>query len=52
LGEGQVEHLLGEDGADFQEDVFDLGELGAPDRSLGPVELLDEVFGNAFDVGA
>jgi hypothetical protein len=52
LGEGQVEHLLGKDFADFQEDVFDLGELGAPGGALGAVELLDQVFGDPLDVRA
>src|SRR5262249_34328570 len=52
LREGQVEHLLGKDFADFEEDVFDLGELRAPGGSLGTVELLDQVFGDPLDVGA
>jgi hypothetical protein len=52
LGEGQVEHPLGKDFADFEEDVSDLGELGPPGRAVGAVELVDEVFGDALDVGA
>src|SRR5262245_58607806 len=52
LREGQVEHLLGKDFADLEEDVFDLGELGAPGGALGTVELLDQVFGDPLDVGA
>ena len=52
LGEGQVEHLLGKDFADFEEDVLDVGELGPPGRALRTVELLDQVFGNALDVKA
>jgi hypothetical protein len=51
-GEGQVEHRLGKDFAEFKEDVFDLGELGAPGGALGAVELLDQIFGDPLDVGA
>src|SRR5262249_26243102 len=52
LGEGQVEHLFGKDVTDFPEDVFDLGQLGAPGGAVGAVELPDEVFGDPLDVGA
>src|SRR5207302_2913146 len=50
-GEGAVEHLFGQDFADFQEEVFDVAEGGAPGRAVGTVELVDEVFGDPFDVG-
>jgi hypothetical protein len=50
-GEGEVEHLLGQDFADFQEEVFDVGEGSAPGRPLRAVKLIDEVFGDTFDVG-
>jgi hypothetical protein len=50
-GEGQVEHLFGKDFPDFQEEVFDVSQLGAPGRTVGAVELIDKVFGNALDVG-
>ncbi|MFO0844616.1 MAG: hypothetical protein U0797_19840 [Gemmataceae bacterium] len=45
-----VEHFLGEDLADVEEEVFDFGQGGAPGRPVGAVELIDEVFGDAFDV--
>jgi hypothetical protein len=44
--------LLGEDFADFEEEVFDVGELGPPSGALRAVELLDQVFGDSLDVGA
>jgi hypothetical protein len=52
VGEGDAEHLLGEDLTNFKEDVLDFRQRGPPGRALGPVELLDEVLGDAFDVGA
>jgi hypothetical protein len=51
-GEGLVEHLLGKDGAEGEEEVFDLGEAGAPGGPARAVELVDEVFGDAFEVRA
>jgi hypothetical protein len=45
-----VEHLLGEELANIQAQGFDLGQLGPPDRALGAVELLDQVFGYSLDV--
>jgi hypothetical protein len=51
-GQTEVEHLFRQDFTDFQQEGFDVGQGGAPGRSAGPVELIDEVFGNAFDVGA
>jgi hypothetical protein len=52
LGEGEVEHFLRKDFADFEEEVFDVGELGPPSGALRAVELLDQVFGDSLDVGA
>jgi hypothetical protein len=52
LSKSQVEHFLREDFADFEEDVLNVGELGPPGRTLGTVELLDQVFGNPLDVEA
>src|SRR5262249_19308865 len=43
-GQGFVEHLLREDLAEFQEEGFDLGELGAPGGTVGPVGLIDQIF--------
>jgi hypothetical protein len=51
VGEGDIEHLLGENLTNLEEDIFDLRQRGPPGRAFGPVELLDEVFGDAFDVG-
>ena len=50
VGQGQVEHFLGENLTDFEENVFDLAESGSPSGTLGPVKLVDEVFGHPFDV--
>jgi hypothetical protein len=52
LGEAESEYLLGEDFPDFQEGVFDLGEGSTPGGTVRPVELLDQVFGDAFHIGA
>jgi hypothetical protein len=52
LSKSQVEHLLGENFADFEEDVLNVGELGPPGRALGTVELLDKIFGDPLDVEA
>jgi hypothetical protein len=49
-GDGQVEHLLGEDLTDLKEKILDLGQGGPPGGAVGAIELIDEVFGNAFDV--
>jgi hypothetical protein len=51
-GQTLVEHLLGEDLAEGQEQVFDLGQACAPGRAVGAVEFIDEVFGDALDIGA
>jgi hypothetical protein len=51
-GEGLGEGLFGQDVAEFEQELFDVGELGAPGWPVGAVQLLDEVFGNALDVGA
>jgi hypothetical protein len=49
-GQGGLEHGLGEDGADVEEEVFDLGEGSTPGRPLGAVDLVDEVFGDPLQV--
>ena len=51
-GQGGLEHGLGEDGADAEEEFFDLGEGSTPGRPLGAVDLVDEVFGDPLEVGA
>src|SRR5579871_679760 len=50
-GAGQIEQLLGEHRTDAKEDILNRGELGAPGRALGAVELVDGVLGDAFAVG-
>jgi hypothetical protein len=50
--QGQVEHLLGQDGAELEEEVLHVGEACAVRRAVGPVELIHEVFGDAFEVRA
>jgi hypothetical protein len=47
-----VEHFFGEDLPDVEEEIFDVGKGGAPGGPLGPIELIDKVFGDAFDVRA
>jgi hypothetical protein len=49
-GQTFVEHFFGEDLADVEEEVFDVGKGGAPGGPCGSVELINEVFGDAFDV--
>jgi hypothetical protein len=43
---------LGEDLSEVEEEVFDLGEGSAPGRPVVSIALIDEVFGDAFDVRA
>jgi hypothetical protein len=50
-GEGLGENLFSQDVADFEEELFEVGEFGAPGRPVGAVELRDEVFGDALNVG-
>jgi hypothetical protein len=50
-GEAQVEHPLRQDVADFHQEGFEVGQGGAPGRAVGAVELIDQVFGDALDVG-
>ena len=42
--------LLAEDLADGEEEVFALGQSGSPGRTVGALELVDEVFGDPFDI--
>jgi len=50
-GESLRESLFGQDFAEIEQEVFDVGELGAPRRPVRAVELIDKVFGHAFDIG-
>ena len=40
---------MGENLSDVEEEFFDLGEGSAPGRPVGSVELIDEIFGDAFE---
>jgi hypothetical protein len=51
-GQRLAEHFFGENLADVQEEIFDISQGGAPGRPCLPVELIDKVFGNAFDIRA
>jgi len=50
-GHGLGEHLFGQDLAEVEQELFDLGKLGSPGRPVSAVELVDEVFGHALDIG-
>jgi hypothetical protein len=50
--EAEGEHLFGQDFADFQEEVLDVGQAGAPRGAVGAVKLIDEIFGDALDIGS
>ena len=43
-------HFLGEHLSDVEEKVFDIGQGSTPGGPLGPIELIDEIFGDPFDV--
>ena len=44
------EHGFGKKLAEVEEEIFEVSQRGAPGGAVGAVELLDEVFGNAFNV--
>src|SRR4051794_33577563 len=48
--EGLGEHSFGQHRAEGDEQFLDIGEFGAPGGPVGPVELIDEVFGNALEI--
>jgi hypothetical protein len=50
--QAECEHLLREDFADFDDEVFELSQFGAPGGTLGSPEAIGQVFGDAFDIGA
>jgi hypothetical protein len=50
--QGLLKHVFGEHFTQGHEHILDFGESGAPSRSLGPVEAIDEVLGNAVQIGA
>ena len=49
--QAQREHLLGQNFADFNDQVFQLRQFGAPLRSLRSPDAVRQVFGDAFNVG-
>ena len=49
--QGIVEHALRQDLADIQQEVFDLRQPGPPGRAIGPVELIDQIFRDPFEIG-
>jgi hypothetical protein len=49
--QGFREDLFRQDFAEFEQEVFDLGELGSPRGPVRAVELLHKVFGDALDIG-
>ena len=49
--DSRVQHLLRENGADAEANVFPFGQGDAPRQPGGTVQLIDEVLGNALHVG-
>jgi len=49
--EGLRQHPLGENFLNGDEEVFHLGELGAPGRPAKSPDAVDQVFGDAVEVG-
>ena len=50
--QAQFEHLLGEDFANLDDEVFELSQLGTPGGPLGSPEAVRQVFGDALEVSA
>jgi len=48
--QGRLQHLLRENGADAEANVFPFGQGNAPRQPGGTVQLIDEVLGNALHV--
>jgi hypothetical protein len=51
-GKGFGEHLFRQDFAELKQQMFQVSQLRSPGRPVRTVELLDEVFGHPFDIGA
>jgi len=49
--EGLLEQPFGENLLDRDDEVFDLREFGAPCGTVGPPNLIDEMFGDPVEVG-
>jgi len=52
LFETEGEQFFGEDGSRLQSDVFQFGEGSAPLGALGSEEIVGQLFGDAFEIGA
>jgi hypothetical protein len=50
--QADFEHLLGQDVANLDHEIFELRQLGAPRGPVRSPEAVGEVFGNAFEVRA
>jgi hypothetical protein len=50
--QAELKHLLGEDFADLDDEIFELRQLGTPGRPFGPPEAVGKVFGDALEVSA
>jgi hypothetical protein len=50
--EGFGQDFFGQDTAEVEEEVFQVRQGGAPGRPRGAVELVHQVFGDAFEIGA
>ena len=48
----QIQHLLRENFANLDDQVFELGQLGAPWGTFWPSDVVCKVFGDALDVSA
>jgi hypothetical protein len=50
--QAEFEHLLGEDFANLDDQVFELRQFGAPRGPPGSPKAVRQVFGDAFEVSA
>ena len=50
--QGHLKHLFGQQGTNVEADLFQFREFGSPGEAVGPIELIDQVFGDAFQVRA
>jgi hypothetical protein len=51
-GEGFGEDFFGQDVAEVEEEVFEVRQGSTPGGALGAVELVHQVVGDAFEIGA
>jgi len=50
--EGNLKHFFSQQGTDVEADIFQFREFGAPGEAVDSIELINQVFGDAFQVGA